>query len=70
MDWFSGPLTEIFGVPTFWVARAAKIAQFLSGMVILIDIIGKERIETFANAAKRVLSKMAAAEPIKEKDLY
>jgi hypothetical protein len=65
MDWFNEPLKELFGVPSFWIARFAKTIQFLAGTVIVIEIIGKERIGDLADIVRLRLSKIAEAEPIR-----
>src|SRR5688572_26382402 len=46
MSWFEGPCTtELFGMSCFWLARIAKVGQFLSSSVIVVEIIGKGRVE-------------------------
>lgn len=65
MDWFHEPLKELFGVPSFWLARFAKTIQFLAGTVIVIEIIGKERIGDLTDVVSQRLSKIAEAEPIR-----
>jgi len=64
MEWFHGQLKELWGVPIFWVARTAKTAQFLSAMVILLEIIGKERVEESASVVRQRLSRMVEARPL------
>jgi hypothetical protein len=58
MDWFSGPLTQVWGIPAFWVTRLAKVVQLLSGMVIILEIIGPQRIQERKDMVQRRLSKM------------
>ena len=45
LSWWDCSLDEIAGVPAFWVARAARVIQFLSGLVIVIEIVGRDRVE-------------------------
>ena len=65
MDWFQGQLQQIFGIPQFWVARIAKLVQFGAGLVILIEIIGKERIESIADKVRSKLSIIIEAKPLR-----
>jgi hypothetical protein len=60
MSWLDGPCTtQIFGVKCFWVARVAKTGQFLSALVILIEVIGKERVEAFGVSLRELLKKLS-----------
>jgi hypothetical protein len=65
VDWFSEPIKEIFGMPSFWIARFAKAIQFLGGAIIVIEIIGKDRVEELAEVVRLRLSKISDAEPVK-----
>ncbi len=58
--WFAGPVGELFGIPSFWIARLAKLLQFVSGSVILIDLIGQERIEAYSARVRQSLTALAA----------
>jgi len=40
--------------------------QFLSGLVILIEIVGQQRIERFATATSQLLEALAKAQPLRE----
>jgi K+-sensing histidine kinase KdpD len=70
MDWSHwichGPVGEIFGIPAFWIARIAKITQLVSGMVIVLDIIGQDRVEEWANSMREQLANLAAAQPFRD----
>lgn len=66
MDWFSCPLQEVLGISTFWINRIAKLIQLLAGSVILIEIIGKDRVEELASMVRLRLIKIIAAEPLRE----
>jgi hypothetical protein len=47
MRWFDGPLADdaiFFFVEAFWVVRVATFLQFLSGWVILIEVVGETKI--------------------------
>ncbi|MEU8207135.1 hypothetical protein [Streptosporangium sp. NPDC049046] len=49
--WLNGRSTlgnDMFGLPMIWWGRAGKIAAFVSGMTILLDIAGPERLTSFA----------------------
>lgn len=50
--WLDGRSTlgnDMFGLPMIWWGRAGKIAAFVSGMTILLDIAGPERLVSFAD---------------------
>jgi hypothetical protein len=57
MEWFQAPLDSLFGIPVFWIQRIAKLIQFIAGLVIMVDIVGQERVNQFtielANATRR-----------------
>ena len=55
MEWFEGPTSEFFGMPSFWIDRIAKAMQFVSGLVIIVEIVGKQRMEAFAGVARQRL---------------
>jgi hypothetical protein len=60
MSWLDGPCTtQLFGVPCFWIARVAKSGQFLSGMVIVVEIIGKDRVEASGGQLHQLLKKLS-----------
>ncbi|MEU4328531.1 hypothetical protein [Nonomuraea dietziae] len=40
---------DMFGLPMIWWGRAGKIAAFVSGVTILLDIAGPERLTSFAD---------------------
>ena len=65
MDWFHGPINDILGVPAFWVQRVAKVVQFLSATVIVIEIAGKDRVEEWAGALRKLLARAQSAEPLR-----
>lgn len=50
--WLDGRSTlgnDMFGLPMLWWGRTGKIAAFVSGMTILLDIAGPERLASFAD---------------------
>lgn len=50
--WLDGKSTlgnDMFSLPMIWWGRAGKIAAFVSGMTILLDIAGAERLTSFAD---------------------
>lgn len=55
--WFQGPLTEIWGVPAFWVDRAGGLLQFVSSMVIIVELVGQQRIERMGRAVSASLKR-------------
>lgn len=63
--WFTGPVGELFGIPSFWVARLAKVLQFASGSVILVDLIGRDRIEIFSAHARQSLGVLASRHAVR-----
>ena len=58
--WVSGVTipagVEIFGLKTTWWIRIAEALQLVSGMVILIDIIGIQKLRKLGNALHRLYS--------------
>lgn len=64
IEWMRGPLKELWGVPIWWVERVAKLLQFASGCVILVEIVGKERVEVGAGQLRERLAVLKAAEPL------
>jgi hypothetical protein len=65
MDWFHGPINDILGVPAFWVQRVAKVVQFLAATVIVLEIAGKDRVEEWAGALRKLLARAQSAEPLR-----
>lgn len=65
MDWLHGPVNEIFGIPTCWIARIGKVFQFVSGTVIVLDIVGPDRVEDWANSVREQLTNLADTQPLK-----
>lgn len=47
-QWIYGSVDSILGIPTFWLARVAKIIQFASGLFIVVEIVGQRRVDRFA----------------------
>jgi len=48
LEWLAGPLGgDIGGIPVFWIGRVGKLLQLASGLVIILEIIGKERVDEF-----------------------
>lgn len=45
--WFSGPLTSVFGLHGYWIARFAKLLQFVGGLAVVAEIVGPERLRAF-----------------------
>ena len=65
MQWLSHPLPELWGIPAFWITRIAEVVQFVSGLVIVIEIVGKDRVEAFARSASVTLKALARAQPLR-----
>jgi hypothetical protein len=60
VNWLDGPCTtQLFGVPCFWIARVAKSGQFLSAMVIVVEIIGKDRVEASGMRLHELMKKLS-----------
>ena len=55
MDWCSGPLAYILGFPSFWVVRVAKICQLVSGLYIVVEILGDKRVKTISKGLLKLL---------------
>ncbi|MEW1838520.1 hypothetical protein AB0392_11250 [Nonomuraea angiospora] len=50
--WLDGQSTlghELFGVPMIWLGRAGKVAAFISGLTILVDIAGADHLRAVAD---------------------
>jgi hypothetical protein len=53
MSWFTAPLSPtdfVLGIPVFWLQRAIKTLQFSAGLVILLEILGDQKVAAFASA--------------------
>jgi hypothetical protein len=60
MSWLEAPCTtQLLGVPCFWIARGAKTGQFLSALVIVVEVIGKDRVEAFGVRLRELLIKVS-----------
>jgi hypothetical protein len=69
MSWLDGPCTtQLFGVACYWIARLAKIGQFLSGMIIVIELVGKERVEAFGERLRDGIGRLAQSGWIQEQE--
>jgi hypothetical protein len=44
---------QLYGFPMIWVGRIAKIATFIAGLTILLDIVGPDRIFEYSNRVLR-----------------
>ncbi|MFG2075067.1 hypothetical protein [Nonomuraea maritima] len=45
--WMDGQSTlgsDLFGVPMIWLGRSGKIAAFIGGLAVLLDLLGPERL--------------------------
>ncbi|WP_433038610.1 hypothetical protein [Actinomycetospora sp. CA-053990] len=54
--WFSGQKLDgmaLYGLSTVWWSRIAKIATYAAGLVVVLDIIGPERIRAYGRRLKR-----------------
>ena len=64
--WWRGNLTEILGIPIFIFGRLGKLLQLVSGFAILVDVVGKERIENMTAPLLRTLNRIIQARPVYE----
>ncbi|MEM6367894.1 MAG: hypothetical protein AAF851_06265 [Myxococcota bacterium] len=58
MEWLNGPPdphTVWLHLEVFWWARIAKLTQFVSGLFIVVEIVGKERIDSLSEALSKGL---------------
>lgn len=50
--WFDGDVTlrdaELWGLAVLWWGRIGKFAAFLAGMILIMDIVGPERLRQFS----------------------
>ena len=67
MNWFRGPIPRILGIPTFWLTRVGALLQFLAALYILVELVGKERIEAAGKAQASWLR--AAAKKLRDMTL-
>lgn len=59
LAWLDGPYQSTdfaFGLPIFWWSRIAKIIQFISGLIIVVDIIGAEKVKLFGAKLRNSIS--------------
>ncbi|MEV6238819.1 hypothetical protein [Lentzea sp. NPDC051838] len=55
--WGTGASTQQFvlwGMPLLWWGRAGKVAQFVAGLAVLLDLIGPVRLRTWAQGSAGV----------------
>lgn len=45
--WLDGPSDDLWGIPDFWVIRLAKTLQFIASLVIIVELIGRDRLDRF-----------------------
>lgn len=45
--WLDGPSDELWGIPDFWIIRLAKTLQFIASLVIILELIGRDRLDRF-----------------------
>jgi len=73
-QWLSHQLQELAGVPIYWVGRFAKVLQFIAGLVIIVQIIGEERLDRLAQAIrtdiKRIIDAAFARKVLRNSFLY
>jgi hypothetical protein len=56
MSWWSGQVgggAHLWGIPIFWWGRLGKVAQFTAGLVIVLDLVGSERLLHGAKYARQ-----------------
>ncbi|HEU5469402.1 MAG TPA: hypothetical protein VFV67_02025 [Actinophytocola sp.] len=54
-NWFAGRQASsitLFGLPMFWWGRIGKVLQFFAGCVVVLDLIGPERLRAAAELAR------------------
>lgn len=59
MDWWNGPVDPeslVFGIKAFWISRIGKLLQFSSGLVIILEIIGVEKIDRATSRVRELLA--------------
>lgn len=55
--WLNGRSTlgnNLFGMPMIWWARGGKIAAFVSGFTVVLDILGPDKLREFADRVRRI----------------
>lgn len=60
--WLDGRSTlgsDLFGMPMIWWGRGGKIAAFVSGFTVVLDILGPDKLREFADRVRRVDPKRA-----------
>jgi hypothetical protein len=71
--WLNGPFKStdiVCGLPVFWWVRIAKIMEFLGGSVVVIQIVGESRVESFARrmrAWRVVMTRMGPVRMVSQK---
>ncbi|MFI9812672.1 hypothetical protein [Saccharothrix variisporea] len=66
--WFDGSSTlrdaELWGLPVLWWGRIGKLAAFLAGLTLIMDIVGPERLRQFSERyVRRNRSRLGIAWP-------
>ena len=64
-DWAHGPLKDVFGLQPYWILRIGMAAQFTAGLVIIVEIIGKDRIDGTRDRFVALLDRLHTAQPVR-----
>lgn len=71
--WLSAPYEStdiLWGLPLFWWARIGKILQFISGLVIVVEIVGVEKVKDFSYSLRKTISLKNIQSSIKSSIFY
>ncbi|MEV8607307.1 hypothetical protein AB0383_05000 [Amycolatopsis sp. NPDC051373] len=55
-EWFAGHDTaqlRVFGIAVLWWGRIGKTLEFVGGLTVVIDLLGRQRMETFHASLRR-----------------
>ncbi|SNT45686.1 hypothetical protein SAMN05216276_104538 [Streptosporangium subroseum] len=65
--WLQGKPTignDMLGVPMLWWGRAGKILTFVAGAVVLIDLVGPEKLSRYGDRLVRLMTAQPVLRPV------
>ena len=64
-DWFTGeqlnPQSRMLGIPILAWGRAGKVAAFIGGATVVLEIIGPDRLKASANLVNKLVTRSVTA---------
>lgn len=67
-QWWAGNKLEtltMWGVPMLWWARVGKLFQFAGGLVVVLDLVGPERLRKLSERTRQLRVRLKRTSPVK-----